>query len=36
MDIGGEYMVPASREVVWEMLNDPEVLAQCIPGCEEL
>ncbi|MBL4597701.1 MAG: carbon monoxide dehydrogenase subunit G [Rhizobiaceae bacterium] len=36
MDIGGEYLVPASREIVWEMLNDPEVLAQCIPGCEEL
>ncbi|MFK5980698.1 MAG: carbon monoxide dehydrogenase subunit G [Rhizobiaceae bacterium] len=36
MEIGGEYVVPASREVVWEMLNDPKILAQCIPGCEEL
>ncbi|MCP4072248.1 MAG: carbon monoxide dehydrogenase subunit G [Hyphomicrobiales bacterium] len=36
MDISGEYIVPASRELVWELLNDPEVLRQCIPGCEEI
>lgn len=32
----GEIELPASREVVWGMLNDPNVLKGCIPGCEEL
>lgn len=36
MDISGEYTIPASREVVWRALNDPETLQACIPGCEEL
>ncbi len=36
MDITGEYRIAASREQVWQALNDPEVLKRCIPGCEEL
>ena len=36
MDIIGEYRVPLSREAVFEALNDPEVLGQCIPGCQAL
>ncbi len=32
----GEYRIAASREVVWEALNDAEVLRACIPGCTEL
>ncbi len=36
MEIKGEYSIPASREQVWEALNDPEVLKQCIPGCDEI
>ena len=36
MDLSGEYRIPADREAVWRALNDPEVLKQCIPGCEEL
>ncbi len=32
----GEVDLPASQEVVWEKLNDPEVLKACIPGCESL
>lgn len=36
MEITGEYALPAPREIVWEMLNDPDVLRACIPGCEEL
>ena len=36
MDISGEFDIPASREQVWEALNDPDVLAQCIPGCESI
>ncbi len=34
MDINGEYRIPATRERVWEALNDPRVLEKCIPGCE--
>ncbi len=36
MDMTGEYRIPATREKVWEALNDPEVLKQCIAGCQEL
>ncbi len=36
MIMNGEVLLPASREVVWERLNDPGVLKECIPGCEEL
>jgi uncharacterized protein len=36
MTMNGEVELPASREVVWAKLNDPEVLKACIPGCEEL
>jgi uncharacterized protein len=36
MELKGEYRVPAAREHVWTMLNDPAVLRECIPGCESL
>jgi carbon monoxide dehydrogenase subunit G len=36
MDLTGEYRINAAREKVWEALNDPEILKQCIDGCEEL
>ena len=36
MDLTGEYRIPATREKVWEALNDPEILKQCIDGCQEL
>ncbi len=36
MTMTAEVQLPASREVVWAKLNDPEVLKACIPGCEEL
>ncbi|HWE77037.1 MAG TPA: carbon monoxide dehydrogenase subunit G [Pseudolabrys sp.] len=36
MTMTGEVQLPASREVVWQKLNDAEVLKACIPGCEEL
>jgi carbon monoxide dehydrogenase subunit G len=36
MEITGEYRLGASRERVWELLNDTTVLQQCIPGCESL
>lgn len=36
MDMTGEYRIPASRQKVWEALNDPEVLRAAIPGCESI
>ena len=36
MEMTGEYKIPASQEKVWDALNDPEILAKCIPGCQEL
>src|SRR5690348_12230471 len=36
MDMTGEYRIPAARQRVWEALNDPDILRQCIPGCEEI
>jgi carbon monoxide dehydrogenase subunit G len=36
MVMTGEVTLPASREVVWAKLNDPDVLKVCIPGCETL
>jgi carbon monoxide dehydrogenase subunit G len=36
MDFTGRYAIPASPEVVWAALNDPEVLKTCITGCESL
>ena len=36
MDIKGEYQIAADRQTVWAALNDPEMLRQCIQGCEAL
>jgi carbon monoxide dehydrogenase subunit G len=36
MDMKGEYRISAPRQKVWDALNDPEILKQCIAGCEEL
>src|SRR5262245_21619309 len=36
MNLSGEQQVAAPRQRVWEALNDPEVLRQCIPGCQSL
>ena len=36
MTMNGTVDLPASRETVWRMLNDPEVLKTCIPGCQSL
>ena len=34
--MSGEYRIPAPRQAVWEALNDPEILKQRRPGCEEM
>jgi uncharacterized protein len=36
MEMSGEYKINASRQKVWDALNDPEILKQSIPGCEEI
>ena len=36
MELNDEIVINASKERVYEALNDPEILKQCIPGCEEL
>lgn len=36
MKITGETQIAASRQAVWQGLNDPEILRQSIPGCESL
>jgi hypothetical protein len=36
MKISAAARVAAPRDRVFEALNDPDVLRQCIPGCEEL
>jgi carbon monoxide dehydrogenase subunit G len=35
MTMNGQVQLPASRDVVWAKLNDPEVLKGCIPGSEQ-
>lgn len=36
LTMSGEVQIPAPREKVYAKLNDPEVLKQCVPGCESL
>lgn len=36
MDMTGERRIPAPRGVVWDALNNPDVLKASIPGCESL
>ena len=36
MDMQGEERIAANRETVWAALNDPDILRQCIPGCQTL
>lgn len=36
MEITGLQQIPAPRQVVWDALNDPAILKQCLPGCESV
>jgi carbon monoxide dehydrogenase subunit G len=36
MDLSGSYTFAASPQTVWDLLNDPNVIASCLPGCERL
>ena len=36
MKISGSYTLPLPQERAYEVMQDPEVLARAIPGCESL
>lgn len=36
MQINDSQRIPASRQRVWDALNNPDILRQCIPGCQSL
>ncbi|MEP1198052.1 CoxG family protein [Tateyamaria sp.] len=36
MELADEIVINAPKERVYLALNNPEILQQCIPGCEEL
>ncbi len=36
MELSDEIRITAPRDVVYRALNNPEILKECIPGCEEL
>jgi carbon monoxide dehydrogenase subunit G len=34
MDFKGSETIKAPRSLVWKCLNDPDVLKNCVPGCQ--
>ncbi len=36
MEITGIQVLTAPRQKVWDALNDPDTLKQCLPGCESV
>lgn len=34
MELSQRVRIPVTTEEVWSALNDPEILKQCLPGCE--
>lgn len=36
MEMTGQQRIAAPPPQVWEMLNDPDILKRCIPGCQVL
>ena len=34
MKLVGSYKLNVKKEIVWQALNDPNVLKKCVPGCE--
>jgi carbon monoxide dehydrogenase subunit G len=36
MQMNDSQRIPTSKEKVWAALNDPQILKQCIPGCQSL
>lgn len=36
MELTEEKVLPLAREVVWQALNDPDILREALPGCESM
>jgi carbon monoxide dehydrogenase subunit G len=36
VEMTGEQLIPASQNDTWKALNDPDVLKDCVPGCESI
>ena len=36
MQMNDSQRIAASKQKVWDALNNPEILKQCIPGCQAL
>jgi uncharacterized protein len=36
MDVSASYAFATAPDQVWKLLNDPAVVASCLPGCERL
>lgn len=34
MELHQQVMIPRLPQAVWDALNDPEILKQCLPGCD--
>ena len=34
MKLTGSYKLNVKQEIVWQALNNPDILKKCIPGCE--
>lgn len=36
MEMTGEQLIPVPQAAAWDALNNPDVLKDCIPGCEAI
>src|ERR1700684_3527328 len=36
MQMNDSQSIPASKQKVWDALNNPDILKQCIPACQSL
>lgn len=36
MEMTGEQLIALPQQATWNALNDPDVLKDCIPGCESI
>jgi len=36
MRLAGETSLPGARQAVWDRLVDPQIMARCLPGCQEV
>lgn len=36
MEMSQSQVLPVTQDIAWQALNDPDVLRQCIPGCESI